>query len=104
MTYGIGTLKSPNPNPICLMSAPNAGLVYRHTSPSKQRRDKLRQLLHEEKRKLFHDAYKDQGIGKYPSPGEIDALTDSKILGVKRGDVLKDPKLNYWHPNLRPRA
>jgi hypothetical protein len=54
-----------------------------------------------EKKRVFASAHRDV----LSSPGEVDALTDSKILGITRADVLVDPKLRvyggYEHPSLR---
>jgi hypothetical protein len=58
-----------------------------------------------EKSRILEEAFYDSGMREgagSQSPGEVDALSDSIILGVTAGDVMRDPKLRpkYEHPVL----
>jgi hypothetical protein len=74
----------------------------RGRAKSKQQKDVARYELRLEKQRLFNEAFWDVGAGSNPSPGEVDALTNSELLNVDRGDVLRDPKVRgYKHPALQ---
>ena len=73
----------------------------RHSSPSKQRRDRVRDERRLERQRILNEAYYDQGYGSNPSPGEVDARTYSIPLGVFPGLVLRDPKLRFVDRSLK---
>jgi hypothetical protein len=63
---------------------------------SKQKKDQTRARIREERQRILHEAFHDN----VDSVGEVDALTDSQLLDVSRGEVLRDPKVRYVHPSL----
>jgi len=77
------------------------GLIPQHRGGRKKLRDQAHQSLYEEKRRIFHEAYKDVTN----SPGEVVARTTSERLDIHPAEVLRDPKLRvpggYQHPGLR---
>jgi hypothetical protein len=50
----------------------------------------LRQEAKAELQKIYDSAYRD------PETKEIVALTESRFLDVVRGEVLADPRINYY--------
>ena len=80
-----------------ILEPPHTELIrHKHRSPSKRRRDEVREYLYNERKRIFSEAYKDN----VNSIGEITALTSSIPLGIDRADVLVDPKLRYRHRAL----
>ena len=73
-----------------------------HRSHNKQLKDRAHGERRKEKQRIFDEAHHDV----IDSPGEVDALTNSKVLRIERADVLRDPKLRtpangYTHAFLR---
>ena len=90
-------------NPMLHVAVRIAGPVSPRPDPrrrarSKEEKDKARFDSRLERVRLFREAYHDN----IHSLGEVDALTTSEPLDVRRGDVLRDPKLRqpYAHPCL----
>ena len=70
----------------------------------KQLKDAEHLDAYRERKRIFQEAFHDN----VDSIGELDALTDSPILGISRAEVLRDPKVRvnghpYVHPGLRVR-
>ena len=73
----------------------------RQRSRSKREKDKARQDIRDERKRLFSEAFHDN-INSF---GEVVSLTASELLNVARGDVLRDPKIReYRHPSLTRRG
>ena len=73
--------------------------------PARQREDEARFLRGQELKLIEETAFEDTGKNSpHPSPGEFDAMLDSELLGIIRGEVLRDPKIRYTHPVIRSRA
>ena len=96
------------PNPVdekiaAFREARRRGLIPHTRSASKKSKDLAHNFLHQERLRLFTEAFWDH----VDSKGEVDALTPSESLGVSRGDVLFDIKIHggvrrgYTHPGLR---
>lgn len=79
----------------------NGKIPYRRTrARSKQVKDAKHFDAWQERKRILKEAHYDN----VNSIGEVDALTSSEVLGIGRGEVLRDPKLRcYVHPSLKLR-